>query len=90
MEKLILMLWLITIFLLVFISFLLLKAVRKLYEKEIKARDQENLEAKERRVREKERRKACCNPNFLERMVFHTNFIPGFELKKLAIEDEND
>lgn len=90
MDKIILVLWLITIFLLIFISLLLLKIVKKLYQKEIKAREKEKIEMKERIIREKERRKTCYNLNPLERIIFHTNFVPGFELNKLAIQDEID
>jgi beta-lactamase regulating signal transducer with metallopeptidase domain len=90
MDKIILVLWLITISLLIFISFLLLKIVRKLYKKEIKEKEKERIEMKERLNREKERRKNCYNLNFLERIIFHTNFIPGFELTRIATEEEID
>lgn len=72
--------WLITVFLLIFISLLLLKIVKKLYKGETKAK--EKIEIKEKLIREKERRKNCYNLNLLDRTIFHTHFIPGFELKK--------
>ena len=90
MDKIILVLWLITISVLIFISLLLLKIVKKLYKKEIEARKKEKIEMGERIARERERRKTCYNLNPLERIIFHTNFIPGFELKKLVIQDEID
>ena len=90
MDKIILVLWLITILLLLFISLMLLKIVQKLYRKDNMAKQQERIEAKERLLREKERREVCFNLNYLERIIFHTNFIPGFELNKIAIESEND
>lgn len=90
MDKITLVLWLITISLLIFISLLLLKIVKKLYKEEIEVRKKEKIEMEERIIREKERRKNCYNLNLLERIIFHTNFVPGFELKKIVTQDEID
>lgn len=91
MEKLVLILGITVILLLIVICLLLLKVINKLYSREIKEKREERLKVKERKIKEKESTQSLTkwyNMNFIERYIFRTNFVPGFKLEKLTIEEE--
>lgn len=91
MEKLILILGIAIILLLIVICLLLLKVINKLYSREIKEKREERLKAGRCKIKEKESDESVTkwyNMNFMERCIFHTNFVPGFKLEKLTIEEE--
>lgn len=95
MEKLILILGITVILLMIFICLLLLKIINKLYSREIKEKKEKKLKRKFRvqefKIKEKESDlslKKWYDMNFIEKYIFHTNFIPGFKLEKTIIEEE--
>jgi hypothetical protein len=94
MEKIFLGLWIITILLLIFISLLLLKIIKKLYKKELAITAKEKSERRaihqQRRIEERERHKIWYEFNYFTRVIFHLKFVPGFNLEKVAILEEND
>ena len=93
MEKLFLVLWIITILLLISIALLLLKIVKKLYKKELKirAKEKKDREAiqKQRRIEERARHNVWYEFNYFTRVVFHLKFIPGFNIERVVILEEN-
>ncbi|MFZ4648841.1 MAG: hypothetical protein ACOYMB_04430 [Patescibacteria group bacterium] len=91
MEKLIFIFCIVIILLLASISLLLRKIVNKLYAKEFAAEKERKEKARWRKLQDKESEQKLRNwyrMSFLKTITFRTNFIPGFNLNRPAIEEE--
>lgn len=91
MEKIYLVMWISTLLILLFISLLLFKIFSKLYEKERTERKaKEDVRKKERAEINAHRLQLsqCHKMTFFEKIIFQTNFIPGFDIDKTPILEE--